>query len=106
MVLTIFLVCLSGVYVAFIMGISCVSTILGIFTTYIHHKVTDERPPKILKIIFFKMFARILCMSVPDDKDSQCAPQPSDADLTKNNGFLNKVNTTVVCNIISSQILK
>ncbi len=48
----------AAVYVAFVMGMSTVSTMVAILVLYYHHHLPNSRPPRIVRLVLLRVRGR------------------------------------------------
>ena len=61
------------------MGMSAFSVMTSVLVLYFHHFGTVQRPPKLIRLVAFKLLARALCMHahVPDENQTVPVLQPT-----------------------------
>ena len=57
-----------------IMGMATFSVLRSIIVLYFYHHITNKRPPRCVRIIFFKIIARLLCMTANVPEENQVIP--------------------------------
>ena len=71
----------SAVMFACIMAMSATSVAASVLVLYFHHHHTASRPPKLVRFIFFKIFAPLLCLSDRVPNSNQIEPQSQKDDV-------------------------
>ena len=66
---------------ACIMAMSATSVAASVLVLYFHHHHTASRPPKLVRFIFFKIFAPLLCLSDRVPNSNQIEPQSQKDDV-------------------------
>ena len=82
---------------------------LGVMTSvlvlYFHHFGTVQRPPKLIRLIAYKMLARVLCMHahVPDENQTVPVLQPTREMSCKSDSSTVKVDSESLCTCAGSK---